>query len=116
MAAASPAANFLKLVSLELGRGLDADEKAPPRPVNPSKLDCLVFAKALKGSFLVFASVVVLVDVTKQNAAEAAAATAAQFTSFSPELSWLEWEEVQVLLEVGRGVFVLSETSSNRFR
>ena len=112
---ASPAANFLKLVSLELGRGLDADEKAPPRPVNPSKLDCLVFAKALKGSFLVFASVVVLVDVTKQNAAEAAA-TAAQFTSFSPELSWLVREEVQVLLEVGRGVFVLSETSSNRFR
>ena len=45
---ASPAANFLKLVSLELGRGLDADEKVPPpRPVNPSNLDCLVLAKAL---------------------------------------------------------------------
>ena len=49
LAIPSPAANFLKLVSLELGRGLDADEKAPPpRPVNPSKLDCLVLAKALK--------------------------------------------------------------------
>ena len=78
---ASPAANFLKLVSLELGRGLDADEKAPPRPVNPSKLDCLVFAKALKGSFLVFASVVV-VDVTKQNAAEAATAATAAFSIY----------------------------------
>ena len=36
-------------------------------------------------------------------------------TSFSPELFWLEWEEVQVLLEVGKGVFFLSETSSSRF-
>ena len=55
LAMASPAANFLKLVSLELGRGLDADEKVPPpRPVNPSKLDCLVLAKALKiGSLFV---------------------------------------------------------------
>ena len=32
-------------------------------------------------------------------------------TSFSPELSWLEWEEVRVLLEVGKGEFFLSETS-----
>ena len=56
LAIPSPAANFLKLVSLVLGRGLDADEKArsppppppPPRPVNPSKLDCLVLAKFLK--------------------------------------------------------------------
>lgn len=37
-------------------------------------------------------------------------------TSFSPELSWLEWEEVQVLLEVGRGVFFLSVTSWSLFR
>lgn len=52
LAIPSPAANFLKLVSLELGRGLDADEKAPPpRPVNPSKLDCLVLAKALRKEF-----------------------------------------------------------------
>lgn len=51
LAMASPPANFLKLVSLELGRGLD-DAKPPPRPVNPSRLDCLMFAKALQSNVI----------------------------------------------------------------
>jgi hypothetical protein len=50
LAIGSPMANFLKLVSLELGRGLLVDEpkaEPPPRPVNPSRLDCLMLAKTL---------------------------------------------------------------------
>ena len=48
----SPMASFRRLVSLELGLGL---VKAPvenadvPRPVSPSRLDCLKLAYALKG-------------------------------------------------------------------
>ena len=48
----SPMASFRRFVSLELGLGL---VKAPvenadvPRPVSPSRLDCLKLAYALKG-------------------------------------------------------------------
>ena len=46
LAMASPPANFRKLVSLELGRGLGVLVRL--LPVKPSKLDCLMLAIILK--------------------------------------------------------------------
>ena len=48
----SPIANFRRLVSLELGLGLGkppVENADAPRPVSPSKLDCLKLAQALEG-------------------------------------------------------------------